>query len=142
MCQAAEQRLKESRKALGQRLSQLREAACLTQGQLGSKIGYGRTTVGKAEQLGFGNAELWDRADKELAAAGELTKLRAEVKEAAEQLKRSKDRAIQAEARLRLDRFRRDMTPPSPESVGTVIFNCPNCGSPVNFEVKFGLCHF
>jgi len=61
--------------AAGRRLKARRLRAGLSQGELGARIGYSRQAVGDAETKGAGAAGLWQRADDELAAGGELVRL-------------------------------------------------------------------
>jgi DNA-binding XRE family transcriptional regulator len=64
-----------ARQAAGRRLKDRRVQACLSQAELGGRIGYSRTAIGEAETKGAGAADLWERADTELAAGGELVRL-------------------------------------------------------------------
>ena len=72
-----------ARQAAGRRLRERREAAGLSQLELGRRIGYGRSTIGDAETKGTGAPTLWSNADAELAAGGELVALQAAARAAA-----------------------------------------------------------
>jgi len=72
-----------ARQAAGRRLRARREAAGLSQLELGRRIGYGRSTIGDAETKGTGAPTLWSNADAELAAGGELVALQAAARAAA-----------------------------------------------------------
>jgi transcriptional regulator with XRE-family HTH domain len=124
-----------ARRAAGQRLKAVREAARLTQVQLGRRIGYARSTIWKAEAHGSGAAMLWTRADQELAANGELTRLHAAAENAAEEVRR---RVIEEERQLMARQAGATRQPAVPRAVSeaSVTLLCPRCDSPLEVPVE------
>ena len=78
---------------------------------------------------------LWNRADQELAANGELTGLYAAAENAAEEVRR---RVIEEERQLmaRQAAVTRQAAVPQAASEASVILLCPRCDSPLEVPVQ------
>ncbi len=99
----------------------------MSQGELGIRIGYSRQAVGDAETKGAGAADLWQRADDELAAGGDLVRLYQGAQAAAA--------AAAAAASVRPGRLSAvpAWVPGAPPGDGGLLLvtpgYCPNCGA-------------
>ncbi|HEY0636503.1 MAG TPA: helix-turn-helix transcriptional regulator [Pseudonocardiaceae bacterium] len=92
-----------ARRALGERLAQCRSAAGLSQGQLASFVGYGRSTIATAE-TGRRTAALdfWQRCDDVLTTGGVLTRQYIGLRTVVEQQRRTLALTAQAERQARV----------------------------------------
>jgi DNA-binding transcriptional regulator YiaG len=109
----------------GQRLKQRRRTAGLSQTELARRIGYSRSTISDAEAKGVGAAALWERADLELGAGGELVVLYAAAKAAAASVS-----AARGPARLRaVPEWAPPGETPGPDQAVVSPGTCPHCGA-------------
>lgn len=114
-----------ARRAAGERLKQRRQALGLSQTELAYRIGYSRNTISDAETKGAGAAALWERADLELAAGGELTALYTAARAAAASVA-----ASQGPARLRaVPRPAPPGQAAGPDPAVVSPGSCPHCGA-------------
>jgi len=123
-----------ARQAAGQRLKQRRRTAGLSQTELANRIGYSRNTISDAETKGAGAAALWERADLELAAGGELVVLHAAAKAAAASVA-----AARGPGRLRAVP---EWAPPGgtadPDAAVVSPGTCPHCGALLLLQTSLG----
>lgn len=98
----------ELRRVLGRRLATFRDAAGLTQGQLGARVFVDRTTITHLEggTGSKGSRDLWKALDTALDARGALLQGLLELAEARERSERHDRTAALAEVRAQADRLR------------------------------------
>jgi Helix-turn-helix domain len=119
----------DARLALGRRLASLRETVGLTQAEAGSRIGYSRSAIARAETAGVCGRDFC-RLTGRLYGAGEELALERDRIEALAMAARS-----QAARQARQRRHPPPQTPVQPEQ-NDVTFTaleaaCPYCGKPV-----------
>ncbi|AHH98560.1 helix-turn-helix domain-containing protein [Kutzneria albida] len=99
--------IRELRRALGQRLNTFRQAACLTQGQLGKVLYCDRTAISKIEAAERAkDRSFWQRADEHLDANGALTAAYDVLERARLEHGRQEREAALAEVRSRAQQWR------------------------------------